>query len=89
MLKMTRIKLQKIHDVNLHIFIEKCMRTVISYISKRYSKLHDNKFIMYWDANNFHCWAKNQPLPYCDFNFLTKKEISRFCLNSTNENSPI
>ena len=31
----------------------------------------------------------NQPLPYCDFNFLTKKEISEFCLNSISENSPI
>ena len=31
----------------------------------------------------------NQPLPYCDFNFLTKKEISEFRLNSISENSPI
>ena len=31
----------------------------------------------------------NQPLPYCDFNFLTKKEISEFCLNSMSENSSI
>ena len=31
----------------------------------------------------------NQPLSYCDFNFLTKKEISEFCLNSISENSPI
>ena len=31
----------------------------------------------------------NQPLPYCDFHFLTKKEISEFCLNSITENSPI
>ena len=31
----------------------------------------------------------NQPLPDCDFNFLTKKEISEFCLNSISENSPI
>ena len=31
----------------------------------------------------------NQPLPYCDFNFPTKKEINEFCLNSISENSPI
>ena len=89
MLKMTRKKLQKIHDVNIHIFIEKGMRGGISYISKRHSKIHDNKFIMYWDANNFYGWAMNQPLPYCDFNFLTKKETSEFCLNSISENSSI
>ena len=35
----------------------------------------DNKFIMYWDANNLYDWAMNQPLPYCDFNFLTKKKL--------------
>ena len=34
-------------------------------------------------------WATTQPLPYGDFNFLTKKEISEFCLNSISENSPI
>ena len=31
----------------------------------------------------------NQSLLYCDFDFLTKKEISEFCLNSVSENSPI
>ena len=31
----------------------------------------------------------NKPLPYSDFNFLTKKEISEFCLNCISENSPI
>ena len=28
-------------------------------------------------------------MPYCDFKFLAKKEISEFCLNSISENSPI
>ena len=31
----------------------------------------------------------NQPLPYSDFNFLTKREINEFCLNCNSENSPI
>ena len=62
----------------------------ISYISKRHSKVDgDNKFIMYWDVNNLYGWKMNQPLLYCDFNFLTKKEISEFCFNSISENSPI
>ena len=90
MLKMTRIKLELISDVDMHLFIEKGMRGGISYISKRHIKVDgDNKLIMYWDANNFYCWAMNQLLPYYDFNFLTKKEISEFCLNSIGENSPI
>ena len=78
MLKMTGIKLELISDVEMHLFIEKGMGGGISYVSKRYSRVDgDNKFIMHWDANNFYGWAMNhQPLPYCDFNFLTKKEIS-------------
>ena len=44
---------------------------------------------MYWDANNLYGWAMNQPLPYCDFNFLIKKEIREFFLNSISENNPI
>ena len=31
----------------------------------------------------------DQPLPYSDFNFLTKKEINEFCLDCMSENSPI
>ena len=31
----------------------------------------------------------NQPLRYCDFKLLTKKEISEFCLDSISENSEI
>ena len=89
-LKMTGIKLQTIHDVHMHLFTEKGMRGGISCVSKRHSKVdEDNKFIMYWDGNNLYGWAMNQPLRYCDFNFLTKKEISEFCLNSISENSPI
>ena len=90
MLKMTRIKLELISDINMHLFIEQGMRGCISYISKRHRKVDgDNKFIMYCDANNLYGWTMNQLLPYCDFKFLSKKEISEFCLNSISENSPI
>ena len=59
MLKMTRVKLEKIHDINVHLFIEKGMRGGISYIAKRYSKINEKKSIMYWDANNLYGWAMN------------------------------
>ena len=90
MLKMTGIKLELISDAEMHLFIEKGMIGGIPYISKRHSKVDgDNKFTMYWEANNLYGWAVNQPLPYCDFKFLTKKEISEFYLNSISENNPI
>ena len=47
MLKMTGIKLEKINDINVHLFIKKGMRGGISYISKRYSSIKDNNTIMY------------------------------------------
>ena len=89
MLKMTGIKLEKIDDINLYLFIEKGMKGGISYISKRYTKADDNNTIMYWDANNLYGWAMIQPLPVGDFKFLTKKEINEFKLDSISENSEI
>ena len=71
MLKVTRIRLQKIGDIDIRLFIEKGMRGAISDISKRYAKADNNNTIMYWDANNLYGWAMIQPLPCCDFKFLT------------------
>ena len=69
MLKMTGIKLEKINDINIHLFIEKGVRGGISYISKRYSSSKKNNTITIWDANNLYGRAMNQPLPYCNFKF--------------------
>ena len=98
MLKMAGIELDLTSDVDIHLFIEKGMRGGISYISKRHSKAnnkymkrHDvseeSKFIMYLDANNLYGWAMSQYLPYSEFKWSNKKEISDFCLNSISKNS--
>ena len=100
MLKMTKVKLQTISDINVHLLIEKSMRGGISNICKRYALANnkylknydsnkENTFIMYWDGNNLYGWAMNQLLPYSDFNFLTKKEINEFSLDCLSENSSI
>ena len=76
------------------------MRGGISYIAKRYNKANNNdmkyydssktsKYITYLDANNLHCWAMSQYLPYTGFKWLNQKEISEFCLNSICGNSSI
>ena len=39
--------------------------------------------------NNLYGFAMIQPMPYSEFNFLTKKEHNKFCLDSISENSPI
>ena len=100
MLKMTKIELDLISDIDMHLFIEKGMRGGISYIAKRHSKVNNkymecydsnkgSKYIAYLDASNLYGWAMGQYLPYSGFKWLNKKEISEFCLNSVNKNSSI
>ena len=98
MLKIAKIELEHISDINMHLFIEKCMRGGISYIAKSYSKANNkymenydntkkNTFIMYFDANNLYGWAMTQYLPYGNFKWMTKKEIDKFDLGLIKENS--
>ena len=100
MLKMTKIELDFISDIDMHLFIEKRMRGGISYITKRQSK-ENNKYvecydsskesiyISYLDANNLYSWPMSQYLPYSGFKWLNQKGISDFRLNSISKNSSI
>ena len=47
-LKMTDAKLEKISDIEMHLFIEKGLRGGISYIAKRYSEAN-NKYMKDYD----------------------------------------
>ena len=76
MLKMTRIELELISDVDVNLFIERGMRGGISYISKRFIKAtcmqsyndkKSSKYITYLDANNLYCWTTSQYLTYGEF----------------------
>ena len=89
MLKMTGIQLEKINNIDVHLFLEKGMRGGVSYISKRYSKSDENTEIIYWDANSLYRWAMIQDLPYGGFKSLSQKEINNFDLDSISENGPI
>ena len=62
---MSGIELELIHDIDMHLFIEKRMRGGIFYIAKRYSKSNNkymkcynsskpSKYIKYLDANNLY-----------------------------------
>ena len=87
-LKMTGIKLEKINDIDMYLFLEKGMRGGVSYISKRYSKSKDDISIMYWNRNNLYGTVMSfDYLPYGDFRWLSKEEIERFDLDSISENS--
>ena len=100
MVKMTKIKLELISDIDMNLFIEKEMRGGISYIAKRHSKANnkymesydsskESIFIMYLDANDLYGWGMSQYLPYSGFKWLNQKEVRDFCLNFISENSSI
>ena len=65
MLKMTGIRLEKIVDIDMYLFIEKWLRGGISYIAKKYAKANNkymkhydptkpSKYISYLDINNLY-----------------------------------
>ena len=96
MLKMTGIKLEKINNIDVHLFLEKGMRGDVSYISKRYSKSRENalrsddKTVMYWDMNNLYGTVMGfDYLPYGGFKFLSEEEIKVFNLDCISKKSLI
>ena len=64
------MRLEKIVDIDLYLFVEKGLRGGISYIVKRYAKVNNkymkdhgpakpSRFITYLDTNNLYGWAMN------------------------------
>ena len=75
MLKFTGAELEKIHTIDIHLFLEKGLRDGVSYISKKYSIKDENTDIMYWDMNNLYGTVMSfEYLPYGD---LTRKCIKK------------
>ena len=87
MLKMTKISLDVITDIDMQLFIAKGMRGGISYIAhrhaeannqymKNYDRNRESSYIMYLDANNLYGWAMSQPLPFRNFRWLKLDNVS-------------
>ena len=96
MLEMTGVKLEKIFDIEMYLFIEKGLRGGISYIAKRYSEANNkymkdydptklSKYISYFDMDNFYGWAMSSYLHYGGFKWL--KDVDNFDVNSISKNS--
>ena len=95
---MTGVKLEKILDIEMYLFIEKGLKEGISYITKRYSEANNkymknydatkpSKYISYVYMNNLYGWAISGSLPYGRFKWL--KNADNFDMSSISENSPI
>ena len=89
-LKMTKVELELLTDVDMHLFIEEGLWGGISVICNRYSKANnkylpnfsldeESKYIIYLDANNLYGWAMSQPLPVDSFAWLTstRKNVNK------------
>ena len=87
-LRMSRVDLQLITDVEMYHFVENSIPGGISMISTRhaqanspsfpdtYDSSHPNQNLIYLDANNLYGWAMSQSLPTHEFHFLQQDEIS-------------
>ena len=86
MLKMTRVELELMTDVDMNQFVEKGLRGKISYIAKRYGQANNkyidgsdrkrpSKNLRYLDANNQYGWAMSQYLPTGGFRWVTREFI--------------
>ena len=81
MLKMTKVELEKISNLDIHLFIERGMRGGICCVSKRYSKANNEfcpdydetkpkVFIKYLDMNSLYGKAMSEYLPYGGFKWV-------------------
>ena len=86
-LKMTKIKLELLSDINMLLMVEKGIRGGISIISNRYGKANNKymkegfkkdevkKYLMYLDANNLYGYAMSMKLPTHGFKWMTSGEM--------------
>jgi len=86
-MKMTKIELELLTDIDQHIFIESGIRGGISVIVTRYARANNtylpnydsmraSNYIQYLDCNNLYGTAMKLPLPINNFKWLSEAEIN-------------
>lgn len=86
MLKMTKIELEQLTDINMYQFCEKGLRGGTSMISHRYAKANNkymsehnpndiSSYIMYLDANALYANAMTQKLPHRNFQWMENMNV--------------
>ena len=86
-LKMTKVKLDLLTDIDMLLIVEKSVRGVICHSIYRYAKANnknmknydknkESSYLQYWDANNLYGFAMSQKLPLNNFEWI--KDTSQF-----------
>lgn len=97
MMKDTKITLDNISDLDIIEFLESGIQTAINYCSPEYVQANnkymssfdpdtESSYLIHITSNNLNEWAMSQNLPYKNFQWLTKHEISRTNINLLDEN---
>ena len=86
-LKVTKVKLKLLSDMDMLLMVEKGIRGGVSMISNRYGKANNkymgdrlddkepSKYITYLDANSLYGWAMSKPLPTHGFKWMKVSEL--------------
>ena len=77
---MASVKLEKIIDIHMYLFIEKGYNEAKSKYMKNYDPTKPSIYILYLDMNNLYGWALSGYLPYGGFKWL--KNADNFDINS-------
>ena len=86
-LKITKVKLELLSDIDMLLMVEKGIRGGVSMVSNRYGKANNkymgdkfvaskvSKYIQYLDANNLYGWAMSKSLPTHGFKWMDENEL--------------
>ena len=99
MLKMKKVELELLTDIDMLNFVSSGIRGGISFIAHRYAEANNPRvegydpskplsYIQLIDSNNLYGWGMNQPLPISGFRFLSDDELENLDVLKIPDDSP-
>ena len=89
MLKLTKVQIQLMHDVDMILLVEQNVRGGVSYINTRHCEkkttLEKKTEMLFIDANNLYGLAQSLPQPVGGFRWLDREEIEQLDILQMND----